>query len=192
MSADYFGFDFDEKKMLAAVGDACARLSSDDAHRLRLTLNHDGLCKVQAWPLTPLPGPVKVLLAQQPMLADDLFLHHKTTVRERYDTAWRTAEAQGAFDMLFFNTRDELTEGARSSVFVKLDGRWHTPPLSCGVLPGVMRAVLLADPAWNAHEKILTIDDLRHADAIVICNALRGAMPATIDWQGQAAQDRSD
>jgi para-aminobenzoate synthetase/4-amino-4-deoxychorismate lyase len=192
MSAGYFGFDFDETKVLAAVSDACARLPSNDAHRLRLTLNHDGLCQVQAWPLAPLPGPVRVLLARQPMLADDVFLRHKTTVREPYDNAWRTAEAQGAFDMLFFNMRGELTEGARSSVFVKLDGRWHTPPLSSGVLPGVMRAVLLADPDWHASERTLTIDDLRLADEVVICNALRGAMPATIDWQAHATQARSD
>ncbi|MGE5622047.1 MAG: aminotransferase class IV, partial [Bacillota bacterium] len=73
-----------------------------------------------------------------------------------------------------------LTEGGRSNVFVKLDGRWYTPPLACGLLPGVMRAVLLADPAWNAQERRLTLDDLRRADEIVVCNALRGPLRARI------------
>ena len=123
---------------------------------------------------------MRVLLATQPTEAGDLFLRHKSTVRDRYDAAWRAAEAQGAFDMLFFNTDGELTEGGRSNVFVKLAGRWYTPPLACGLLPGVMRAVLLADPAWNAAERRLTRDDLRAAQELVICNALRGALPATV------------
>ena len=75
-----------------------------------------------------------------------------------------------------------MTEGGRSNVFLRLDGRWITPPLSSGLLPGVMRAVLLDDPAWNAVERPLTRDDLRRAEAVCACNALRGAMAATVDW----------
>jgi para-aminobenzoate synthetase/4-amino-4-deoxychorismate lyase len=77
---------------------------------------------------------------------------------------------------LFCNVEGELTEGARSNVFLKLDGRWYTPPLSSGVLPGIMRTVLLADSAWNAEERRLFPDDLRRAQEIVVCNALRGAL----------------
>jgi para-aminobenzoate synthetase/4-amino-4-deoxychorismate lyase len=115
------------------------------------------------------------------MQSDDLFLRHKTSVRQRYDAAWREAEKQGAFDMLFCNQRGELTEGGRSSVFVKLGGRWFTPPLDAGVLPGVMRAVLLNDPAWKASERTLTLADLRAAQEIVVCNALRGALRAVVE-----------
>jgi para-aminobenzoate synthetase/4-amino-4-deoxychorismate lyase len=50
------------------------------------------------------------------------------------------------------------------------------------VLPGIMRAVLLEDPAWDAQERELTLDDLRNAEGIVVCNALRGVLPAVIDW----------
>jgi para-aminobenzoate synthetase/4-amino-4-deoxychorismate lyase len=137
---------------------------------------------VQSAPLTLLSSPVKVLLARQPTVANALFLRHKTTVRERYDAAWRAAEAEGAFDMLFCNTLGELTEGARSNVFVKLEGRWYTPPLAAGLLPGVMRAVLLGDPAWNASERRLTLDDLRAAEEVVVCNALRGVLNAIVQW----------
>jgi para-aminobenzoate synthetase/4-amino-4-deoxychorismate lyase len=106
-------------------------------------------------------------------------------VRDRYDAAWRAAEAAGAFDTLFCNRAGELTEGARSSLFVKLDGRWYTPPLSAGVLPGVMRGVLLEDPAWQATERSLTLEDLRRAEQVVICNALRGALHAAVDWHAE-------
>ena len=112
--------------------------------------------------------------------ADDVLLRHKTTRREEYDRGWRSAEALGAFDTLFFNERGELTEGGRSNVFVKLAGRWWTPPLSSGVLPGVMRSVLLEDTQLNAAERVLTQDDVLNAEALLVCNALRGALPARV------------
>jgi para-aminobenzoate synthetase/4-amino-4-deoxychorismate lyase len=179
-SAAYFGFVFDEEKIRAALRDTCAGMAPDCAYRLRLALSHDGACNIQTAPLSPSPEVVNVLLATQPTDAGDVFLRHKTTLRDVYDTAWRAAEAQGAFDMLFCNTRGEVTEGGRSNLFIKRDGCWYTPPLSAGLLPGVMRTVLLADPAWNAREKTLTLDDLHAAEEIVVCNALRGALPAKL------------
>jgi para-aminobenzoate synthetase/4-amino-4-deoxychorismate lyase len=88
--------------------------------------------------------------------------------------------------MLFHNDRGELTEGGRSNVFLLLDGAWLTPPLDAGVLPGVMRSVLLEDPAWAAREARLTVDDLMRAQQLVVCNALRGAMPASLRHDTQA------
>jgi para-aminobenzoate synthetase/4-amino-4-deoxychorismate lyase len=129
-------------------------------------------------------APVGVLLASEhgfaATRANEFLLRHKSTSRAEYDRAWRLAEARGGFDMLFFNERGELTEGGRSNVFIKLDGHWYTPPLSAGLLPGVMRQVLLEDLAMQARERTLTQADLLRAEAIIVCNALRGAMPARI------------
>jgi para-aminobenzoate synthetase/4-amino-4-deoxychorismate lyase len=181
-SAGYFGFSWDAAAANAYLDTACAMLAPESqAYRLRLALSPSGAFSVQHAPLTPLTEPVKVLLAADTTSADDLFLRHKTSIRTRYDAAWRDAEAQGAFDSLFFNERGELTEGGRSNVFVRVDGRWLTPPLSSGLLPGVMRGVLLDDPDWNAQEAVITRAMLEGADDIVLCNALRGAMRATLD-----------
>jgi para-aminobenzoate synthetase/4-amino-4-deoxychorismate lyase len=73
-----------------------------------------------------------------------------------------------------------LTEGGRSNVFVKLAGRWWTPPLSSGVLPGVMRGVLLEDSGLSADERVLTRTDVLNAEALLVCNALRGAVEARL------------
>ena len=186
-SAHYFGFAYDEAQVRRNLIEACAGFAAATQYplRLRLALHQNGVCDVQSAPLLPLTStrqPVTLLLARQPTQSDDLFLRHKTTVRARYDQAWQDAEAHGAFDTLFFNQRGELTEGGRSNVFVKLDGLWHTPPLSAGLLPGIMRGVLLDDPAWNAREKMLTLAQLRAAQEIVVCNALRGVIAATVVW----------
>jgi para-aminobenzoate synthetase/4-amino-4-deoxychorismate lyase len=179
-SVAYFGFSCDANAIHEKLRKTCADLAKGVEYRLRLSLNVDGMFAIQTAPLTPLATPVRILLAQDATRSDDLFLRHKTTVRERYDATWKAAEAQGAFDMVFCNERGELTEGGRSSLFVKVDSRWYTPPLSAGVLPGVMRTVLLVDPAWNAQERSLSPDDLRRAEQVVVCNALRGALPATL------------
>ncbi len=178
-SARYFGFACDAGTARATLDKACAALG-DGVWRLRLALAQDGTFSLQSGALAPLAEPVSVLLAPDTTDSEDLFLRHKTSVRARYDAAWRAAEAEGAFDALFFNQRGELTEGGRSNVFVKLDGQWCTPPLQCGVLPGVMRAQILADPAWNACERIITREQLARATQLMLCNALRGALPAIL------------
>jgi para-aminobenzoate synthetase / 4-amino-4-deoxychorismate lyase len=43
-----------------------------------------------------------------------------------------------------------------------------------------MRAVLLADPAFGASERIITRSMLEGASEIVACNALRGVLRATL------------
>ena len=92
----------------------------------------------------------------------------------------RDAEAVGAFDRLFVNAEGALTEGGRSTLLVRLDGRWTTPPLSAGVLPGVMRSALMVDPVWLVSERVLWPADLGRAQALAVCNALRGVLPAVL------------
>ncbi|WP_261535665.1 aminodeoxychorismate synthase component I [Burkholderia multivorans] len=184
-SADAFGFRFDADALRRAIDTRCAALDGDGPYRMKLSLAKDGTLDIVAAALKPLPaGPVRVWLAADhgfaPTRANDALLLHKTTRRADYDRAWQAAEALGGFDMLFVNERGELTEGGRSNLFVKLDGQWVTPPLASGVLPGVMRAVLLDDPAFGAVERIVTRDDLARAQALLLTNALRGALEAVL------------
>jgi para-aminobenzoate synthetase/4-amino-4-deoxychorismate lyase len=177
-SADYFGFPCDIGQARALLEQTRLGLAAGQHHRVRLALGAHGAWTVQSAPITPLHEPVHLVLARETTDSSDLFLQHKTSVRSVYDAAWRDAEAQGAFDALFFNERGELTEGGRSNVFVRINEHWYTPPLSCGVLPGVMRAVLLDAPAWRAREQVITLDMLDQVEDIVVCNALRGPLRA--------------
>ncbi|NTZ86643.1 aminodeoxychorismate synthase component I [Burkholderia metallica] len=184
-SADAFGFRFDADALRREIDARCAALDGDGAYRMKLALAKDGTFDITAAPLKPLPaGPVGALLACEhgfaPTRASDALLLHKTTRRAEYDRAWQAAEALGAFDMLFVNERGEVTEGGRSNLFVKLDGQWVTPPLASGVLPGVMRGVLLDDPAFGAVERVVTRDDLARAQGLLLTNALRGALDAVL------------
>ena len=181
-SAKALGFPYCAKTVEARLDAVCADLASDQSHRLRLVLHRDGQVELSAVLLDKLPpGPVPVLLAGSPLRAMNALMRHKTTWRDRYDAALREAQARGAFDTLFHDETGRLTEGARSNVFLQLDGQWLTPALAGGgILPGTMRAELLEDPAWQAREAHLTLADLRRAERIVLTNALRGAIEARL------------
>ncbi|ANB71358.1 chloride transporter [Paraburkholderia phytofirmans OLGA172] len=185
-SAATLGFKFDdENDIRAQIAEKCAALPAQTPHRIRLALSKNGAVQITAMVLTPLAGStVGVLLGPDHAFpatdANDPLLQHKTTRRADYDRAWREAEAKGAFDTLFFNERGELTEGGRSNVFVKLGGRWWTPPLTSGLLPGIMRGVLLEDINLHAAERVLTRVDVQNAEALLVCNALRGAVQAYV------------
>jgi para-aminobenzoate synthetase / 4-amino-4-deoxychorismate lyase len=181
-SAQVFGFAFDLAEARRRVAAECAAMADDQDYRLRLSLNARGEIQLSKAPVMPIQQTVDVLLSTIVMQSDDLLLAHKTTLRDVYDEGWKNAEVKGAFDTLFFNERGELTEGGRSNVFVKLNGQWMTPPLSAGVLPGVMRAQLLEDTHWNAIEHTMTRADLQNAEAVCVCNALRGVLQVQIVW----------
>jgi len=114
------------------------------------------------------------------MFSGNALLHHKISHRELYDQAWQAAVQQEGFDALFINEQGFVTEGGRSNIFIRPSNSttWLTPPVSAGLLPGVMRASLLKDPNMNVREANLTIQDVMEADEIILSNALRGAIKA--------------
>ncbi len=180
-SADFLGFRLGLAEIRQALAARVATLAAGIPFRLKLILHKDGGYELAAAPLDALPpGPLGLLIAPTPVDEADPLLGHKTTWRARYDRAIAAASSQGAFDMLFHNRAGRVTEGARSNIFLKIDGAWVTPPLSAGVLPGVMRGVLLDDPAWGAREAPITLADLDRVEAIRVCNALRGVRAARL------------
>jgi len=179
-SLRYFGIGFNLSEIKKQLNLSCLGLAPDTPSRLKLTVDGTGKIHILTAALAAINTPVNVLLAASRQQSHSLWLQHKTTLRSEYDLAWQTAEQQGAFDMLFCNERGELTEGGRSNLLVKIDGQWITPPLSAGVLPGVMRSALLDDPAWKLTERNISIEQLMQAEEIALCNALRGVLPAKL------------
>jgi branched-chain amino acid aminotransferase len=95
------------------------------------------------------------------------------------------AEAHGAHEAIFPNTRDELCEATGSNVFVVRDGVLRTPPRESGCLLGVTRALLLElarDAGVPVEEVALPLDALRDADEAFLSSTIREVQPiATVD-----------
>lgn len=149
--------------------------------RVRVDLSHNGQLQTTWAALPPLAERVGLIWAETRVSRDDPLLRHKTSARTVYDAAIEQAMAQQAFDAIFCNEQGEVCEGARSNLFVREGQRLLTPPVRCGLLPGVLRATLL--DRGEASEAVLSLADIKAASRegrLRVGNALRGLMPATL------------
>jgi para-aminobenzoate synthetase/4-amino-4-deoxychorismate lyase len=169
-SARFFGFEYSESHIRAALHDT-QKKRPEGPHRVRLTLEKDGKIDVQVQALIDLPERLSFVIARERMDSSDPLLRHKTTARSLYDRVLRRLKTE-CFDALFFNEREELTEGARSNVFLMKNGKWFTPPVESGLLDGIMRQEILRTRPVRIQK--LDRDDLLNADAVYLSNALRG------------------
>jgi para-aminobenzoate synthetase/4-amino-4-deoxychorismate lyase len=174
-SADSLGFAFDRHHARNELQAASFYLR--DPRWMRLMLSPSGALAIETRPLPAAPGaPVGVALARRPVASEDFRLRHKTTRRDFYDEARR---ASGAFEVLFEDDEGFLTEGSFTSLFVERDGRWLTPPLSRGVLPGILRERLIEE--GRALEAELTAADLE--GGFFVGNAVRGMIAARLSGE---------
>jgi para-aminobenzoate synthetase/4-amino-4-deoxychorismate lyase len=173
LSCEYFDRPFDSAEIEVRLHALAATFAPLSRHRVRLTLDPREQIALTSSPLAPNAETCRVTLAAERTTSTDVFLRHKTTHRPLYDRLFAAAERAGFDEVLFFNQRDEVTEGAISNIFVRIEGRLCTPPQACGVLPGVFRHHLL-EAVPRAEERILTLADLRAADELYLCNSVRG------------------
>lgn len=156
----------------------------DGSFRVKALLASDGISLSRAV-LNHLADKQRVIISPTILPAQNYLRRFKTTHRALFDQAWQTAETQGAFDSLFFNSDGILLEGGRSNVFVKYQGQWLTPSLDLDILNGVMRQTVLDEPQKYLHtnqviETHITQKTLQEAEEIRLSNALRGVFAAAL------------
>jgi para-aminobenzoate synthetase / 4-amino-4-deoxychorismate lyase len=187
-SAEYFGFVFEDGKFRDQLQGLAAQFGAGPK-RVRVTLSREGDFEATCTEYDAKRFG-KVEISRRRVSSEDRFLFHKTTNRKIYDRELVATRRRGCDDVLHFNEKGELTEGAAHNVFIVKDGVWRTPPLACGLLPGIFRAHIL-ETCRNSCEAILGLDDLKDADAVYLCNSVRGAYPVEVDWDA-AVRQRSD
>jgi para-aminobenzoate synthetase/4-amino-4-deoxychorismate lyase len=171
-SAAFFGFAFDRHDARNELQAATFRLRRPA--KIRLLAARSGKIAIEVAPLpAPFAGPVRFAAIPLPVSPADVRLRHKTSDRAFYDDA---RHATGADEVIFVDPAGFVTEGSFTNVFVERDGRLLTPPLTRGLLPGVLRAELIA--AGRAVEHDLVAGDL--STGLHVGNALRGLMPAIV------------
>ena len=94
----------------------------------------------------------------------------------------RATRFPDADDVVLVNTRGDVTETTRANIAVRRDGRWVTPPIEAGLLPGCERAALLAD--GTLVEERVTVGDLEAAEDVAFLNSVRGWRRAVLVEQG--------
>ena len=176
-SSAALGFRQDAEKVQAALAGAVAAAPAPRL-RVRLVLSRDGAVETDATPVDSVGDIIwRGARAARRFDSADKLLRHKTTRRALYEEELAAAARRcGADEVLFLNERDELCEGARCNLFVPNEGALLTPPLSCGLLPGTLRADLLA--RGRAMERILRLEDL--PQNFFMGNSVRGQVRATL------------
>lgn len=173
-SAQTFGISLDQD-VIAAKIDA---ISAVDALRCRLTVGKDGSVDLVTAPMPTAADRWNVAISADRLDSRNPFLNHKTSQRALYDIS-RKEMAVGIDEVIFLNERSEVCEGTITNVLVKSpDGHWLTPPISCGCLPGAYREYLLT--TGQAHEAILTVNDLLESEDLRLCNSLRGEIKSIV------------
>jgi para-aminobenzoate synthetase/4-amino-4-deoxychorismate lyase len=182
-SARYWGFKFDQKTIAGQLQRASRKFPQRPC-RVRMTLSSDGqLAITHSDYVAQRFG--RVGISKRTVKSGDRFLYHKTTNRALYEEELAAARKRELDDVVFFNERGELTEGAIHNVFVVKRGVWRTPPVGCGLLPGVFRDHFLKTQK-NSREAILKLEYLRSAEAIYLCNSVRGIFQVELEERRMA------
>ncbi|MBN1411155.1 MAG: aminodeoxychorismate synthase component I [Spirochaetales bacterium] len=166
-SALYFNFNWNRK---ALVENLMQVTFPRPRTRVRVVLKRNGTFTIDPKPIdSPTGKKINLALAQEPVDAGCLFLYHKTTHRPYYGEA--VSRPPGCDDWIFFNEKNEITECSIYNIVIEKNGEFLTPPVHCGLLPGVERENLLK--TGKIREQIITRDALFHADRIFVINSVR-------------------
>jgi len=174
-SAAYFGFPLDRAGAERALRTAVAGRDGAPT-RIRLTLDAAGRLAAGCDAVAPWPRPVRLALSPEPVDDGDAFLYHKTTRRGVYERA--RAACPAADDVVLWNARGEITETCVANIALRDGEGWVTPPLSCGLLPGVFRRHLLE--TGRLREGVLPKGELAAFTEVAVFNSVRGW--AAAEW----------
>jgi len=168
-SSAYLGMALDEEAVRDALDREAGRFTKPA--RVRLVVDRRGRVESGSAPLTETVEPIRLAIDRaDPVDPADPMLFHKTTARARYDLA--RERFPDADDVVLVNASGRVTETTRANIAIRSDGRWVTPPLADGLLPGCERAALLAD--GTLEEASFGIEDLEGAESVVFLNSVRG------------------
>lgn len=175
-SADALGF----RQPQDVKGKLEKEVSGSTPLRVRLSVTYRGKMEVTAVPFEPMPEATvwKLKVAKTKLQSEDSLFRHKTTRREPYEAARAEFSKEEADEVILLNERDEVCEGTITNIFAEAaDGMLLTPPLTSGLLPGVLRAELIRER--KARGEVLKLDDLRHRK-LFVGNSLRGLIAAEL------------
>lgn len=153
------------------LNEISSRFTSVSAQRVRLLLDKNGNFSSEVKPFQPaeMKNPMKVCLAREPIDSYDVFLFHKTTHRDVYETARKHFPDYD--DVLLYNEHGELTEFTLGNLVVEMDGNLYTPPICSGLLAGTFRAYLLE--TGQVKEKLIRVEELKDCAKIFLVNSVR-------------------
>lgn len=179
-SAEYFAYPFSRQTLKELMKEIALELDSDKEYRVRILLDKKSRLRWEKSAISLKENASNTLqLSSHPVNEKNPFLFHKTTHRPWFEEAMNDIINGRYFDVAFCNLKGEITEGARSNLFIEKDNTLYTPPVSCGLLPGVLRKNLIR--RGKCKEKIILPEDILSADNVYCGNSVRGLIKVNVE-----------
>ncbi len=178
-SAIYFGWKCPLKKIRDLIIKSKENVDIIFPRLVRVMLDRKGGIQIERRKLSNTlynltSGKIKIKLSPILNNPDNIFLYHKTTNRDIYDSEREKANESGFFEVLFLNKNGFITEGSFTNIFIKRNAKYFTPKISAGLLPGIWRKQFISET--KAVQADISLQDLTAADKIYIGNSARGKM----------------
>ena len=171
-SSRYFDYPFNKEKVKKQVEDLCQSLDFDTDYRLKMSLAKDGELTFEHNQLTGLADDFcQARLVEQTYPLDSPYTYFKTSYRPHISL--------GPHEQIYYNQKKELLETSIGNLVLKIEDQLYTPPIRLGLLNGIYRQNLIANN--QVTERVLTLDNLKQAQAIYGCNAVRGLYELKVD-----------
>lgn len=143
--------------------------------RMRITISGSGTFLITHQPYKEWSEPARLVTYPYPFNAKSPLQKVKSTSYGEYLMAFRYAQDRGADDALLFNTDDSVMESSTANIIALVGGKWVTPPLSAGPLPGITRELLLE---WGElTERELVFEELQRCESLALISSLRSIQP---------------
>lgn len=165
-AAGYFAYPFDENLLKSKINQCLSDSDASKVYRLRISLSKSGKFSLSQKLLTPLPSSYLTL-----KIAEQEDSNHSLAFRY-FKTSQRSHVTVRNEDAIFLNKKGQVLESSIANIIIEKDGQWLTPAAKLGLLNGVYRQHLLDQ--GKVKESVLNLEDLKNADKIYACNAVRG------------------
>ena len=169
-SAAYFQIPYDQASIQYKIKQWITSLNPKATYKIRLVLHSNGEIDLDAEKLQHI-NEIYAVLAPFPIEKDNVFLYHKTTNRSIYKQ-FDQSLPKDYHTTLLWNEEGNITEFTIGNVVIEMNGKLYTPPVSDGLLAGVMRNHLLAEN--RLIEKHIRLQELKDAEQIYFINSVRG------------------
>ncbi|RTK96065.1 MAG: chloroperoxidase, partial [Neisseriaceae bacterium] len=146
-----------------------------DTCKLRLELDYQHNLLIEHCAIAKAKQPIRVGLLKHKIDTSHFMFKYKTTsplTRGLYTELHNKYTNDEVDEIIFVNQNNEITESRFFNIIIEYQGRLITPPLSCGLLPGIFRQTMIDND--ELVEEIITPNMLKSATRLYLCNYVRG------------------
>lgn len=155
--------------------------------KLRVSFHATGELEILHETYHPWNGPSRLTILDRPIREDSPRSGMKTLPYVEYIDCLRAARDAGFDEGIRLNSLGQVAEGATSNVLLKIGGRWVTPNLASGALPGITRGLALE---WlEIQERVINRAELPMSESIYLLSSLQDLQPVSVLGERNLAID---